>query len=437
MITLVIIIALLSFLYIYLSIRKSRKSKIDIPGPKPLFLFGNTLDFVLKPTYEWLDVFAKYLKTYGNIVRVYDGPFSSFVLVADPKFMEFVLSSTKYIDKTYQYEYLRGWLGYGLIVSTGHRWKTFRRILTPAFHFSVLEHFIEVFNSAGQIFIDKLKTEVGKQSVDISDYVGRYALDVISEAAMGIKVDAQANDTSPFVNNTKIMGKIFLTRLLSILHVALYPFTLNYYREKAALKVLHAHTDSIIQKKKAELSSKDIDLGGKKKLAFLDLLLTYNIDGKPLSDLDIRAEVDTFMFAGHDTTSTALSFAMYALANNAEIQEKAYLEQQDIFGDSQNADITNSDLKKMRYLELVIKETLRLYSPVPIIGRQFAEDTEFDGVIYPKGTVVSFFIYLIQRNPEYYPEPLKFKPERFENINLPNPYAYIPFSAGPRNCIGR
>ncbi|KAI2474216.1 hypothetical protein C4B38_000284 [Diabrotica virgifera virgifera] len=385
----------------------------------------------------------RFIQEYGKLFKVYDGPFSVVLVATDEKFVEHILSSTEYIDKAAQYDYLKGWLGDGLLVSTGTKWKQRRRMLTPAFHFSILENFIDVFDSVGDIFIKKLQREVGKNSVDISELVSLYTLDVICEAAMGTKLNAQTDSTSSYVRSTKSMCCIIMNRILSPLDPSLYPFTLNYFLEKRALKVLHAYTDNVIEKKIWEKTQKrdividnNTSIGIRKKLAFLDLLLNCTVDGQPLSKTDIREEVDTFMFEGHDTTSSSISFAMFAMANNPEAQQKAFMEQKEMFGDLKDAKPTISQLHDMKYLELVIKETLRLYPSVPVLGRKLTEDMEYDGHLLQKGLNIMLSTYAMHRLEENFPEPLKFIPERFEDAQFTNPYIYTPFSAGPRNCIG-
>lgn len=108
-----------------------------------------------------------------------------------------------------------------------------------------------------------------------------------------------------------------------------------------------------------------------------------------------------------------------------------------IFGDSDRS-ATIKDLNEMKYLERVVKETMRLFPPVPIIGRITSEDVEIGGYQIPKDCFISIEIYKIMRDPKHFPNPMKFDPDRFlkENTNTRHPYAYIPFSAGPRNCIG-
>ena len=208
------------------------------------------------------------------------------------------------------------------------------------------------------------------------------------------------------------------------------------------LKVLHGFTSKVIKDKLEK--DKDITTDNKQqtKKAFLDMLLGAETeDGKKLSAEDIQEEVDTFMFAGHDTSSSALTWAIYLLGRYPDKQKKLQEELDAIFDGDKNCDITNDHMKELVYLDLVIKEVLRLYPPVAFIGRKTDEEVTIDGKVIPKGSEVTIFIYLIHRHPDLWDEPNKFIPERFDvenrlKRNL-SPFSYIPFSAGPRNCIGQ
>ena len=155
----------------------------------------------------------------------------------------------------------------------------------------------------------------------------------------------------------------------------LYSFTEMYQTEKAALKILHDFTKSVIVGRREQLESTKEDkeslplevddgVGVKKKIALLDLLLQSKIDGQPLSDNDIQEEVDTFMFEGHDTTTSAISFAFYNIAKYPEIQQKIYEESRSVLGDDLMKSVSLSQLNELNYLELFIKENLRLYPSV-------------------------------------------------------------------------
>lgn len=104
-------------------------------------------------------------------------------------------------------------------------------------------------------------------------------------------------------------------------------------------------------------------------MAFLDVLLQSTIDGKPLTNDDIREEVDTFMFAGHDTTTSGISHTLYLLARHSQVQQKVFEEILQVIGNDKDKLITMRELQDLKYLDLVIKESLRMYPPVPIIGR--------------------------------------------------------------------
>ncbi|KAL6441533.1 hypothetical protein ACFW04_003590 [Cataglyphis niger] len=176
-----------------------------------------------------------------------------------------------------------------------------------------------------------------------------------------------------------------------------------------------------------------------KRKAFIDLLLDMNEkDGVSLTDEDLRAQVSTFLFAGHDTTAVSISWALFCIGNDPQCQEKIHEELKEIFKDSQRP-ASIKELSQLKYLERVIKESRRLYPSIPIILRKISEDVKMGNYVIPKNTLVAVPIMLIHRNPAIWQDPLKFDPDRFlpENLKQIHSYAYIPFSAGSRNCIGQ
>ncbi|KAF2897329.1 hypothetical protein ILUMI_08847, partial [Ignelater luminosus] len=418
-------------------------------GPRPLPLFGNTLQF--GKTTDLLPVLLDNRKKYGNVYKLYFGFSPPFLVISNVKFLEYLLGSTKILEKSLEYKFLYRWLGTGLLTSESLKWKKHRKILTPAFHFQILEQFVDVFDHYGNILVKKLEQEVGKKSVDVYTYVTLCSLDVICATSMGTKVHAQDNSESKYVFSVKEMSRIIMDRMFSAPKRidSLYYFSKDYQKETEALKVLHGYTDSVIRSRKQEIIKNngqndkvalgEDDIGRKERKTFLDILLQYTKDGQSMTDAEIREEVNTFMFEGHDTTASAISFALYALAENPDVQRKVVEELRSIFGDDKDRPATHRELQEMKYLEMVIKETLRLYPSVPFYIRHVHEDVEYDGGIIPKGTNLMIFAYGLHRDAETFPETKRFDPERFtqENQVGRSPYAYVPFSAGPRNCIGQ
>lgn len=159
----------------------------------------------------------------------------------------------------------------------------------------------------------------------------------------------------------------------------IFKLTTYHVRQQKLLKILHGFTDDVILTRRARLTAcHDFDSEEtevKQKPALIDILLRATIDGSPLTDTDIREEVDTFMFAGHDTTSSGIAFCLYNICKYSEVQQKAFEEIRKVIGDDIRKEITLKDLNELQYLELVIKETLRLFPAVPFIGRKIKEDT--------------------------------------------------------------
>jgi cytochrome P450 family 4 len=213
------------------------------------------------------------------------------------------------------------------------------------------------------------------------------------------------------------------------------------------LKPAHEFTKAIIKERKATFvdsndSNNNLDSDSvyfrskKRRYAMMDTLLQAESQGL-IDDDGIVEEVDTFTFEGHDTTSAAMTFTLLLLAHHPEAQEKILEELQSV--QQENEDLSINDYNKLEYLDRVIKESMRIYPPVPFIARKFSEDFIHDGITYPKDSVAHIHIYDIHRDPDVFPDPEKFEPERFlpENCEGRNNFAFIAFSAGMRNCIGQ
>ncbi|EDV97037.1 cytochrome P450 4d8 [Drosophila grimshawi] len=186
----------------------------------------------------------------------------------------------------------------------------------------------------------------------------------------------------------------------------------------------------------------DNEVGSKRRMALLDVLLQAKVDGRPLSNDEIREEVDTFMFEGHDTTTSAISFCLWCISRHPDVQDKMQAEILQVLGTDRSRTITTRDLSELKYTECVMKESLRQFPPVPLLGRKLHSDFKYthskvgDGII-PAGAEILVAIIGMQNDAMYFPEPEPFKPERHANGERSSNFAYVPFIAGPRNCIGQ
>ncbi|XP_027759248.1 cytochrome P450 4V2 [Empidonax traillii] len=424
----------------------------SVPGVSPCYpVVGNALLFEQDG-----EGFFNQLKFYSEefrhlpLFKLWIGPVPVMVLY-HPDSVEAILNSSKHIEKSYLYKFLHPWLGTGLLTSTGDKWRSRRKMITPTFHFAILNDFLEVMNEQGSILVKKLEKHVDKEPFDVFLDITLCALDIICETAMGKNVGAQKNKNSDYVSAIYRMSDLIQQRQIS---PWLWPdFLYTLFKEgrehKKNLNILHNFTDKVIAEKAAELENTKQKKHGndgnseesvsKKRKAFLDMLLSATDDeGNKLSYRDIREEVDTFMFEGHDTTAAAMNWVLYLLGHNPEVQKKVHKELDEVF-DNTDRPVTTDDLKQLRYLECVVKEALRLFPSVPMFARTLREDCCISGYQIPKGANVLVLTYALHRDPEIFPDPEEFRPERFfsENAKGRHPYAYVPFSAGPRNCIGQ
>ncbi|XP_030644132.1 cytochrome P450 4V8 [Chanos chanos] len=417
-----------------------------VPGigfPYPLI--GNALQFKSNAG-DFFRQLVGYTNEFRNspLLKVWIGPIP-FLILFHAETIETVLNNPVHMDKAFAYKFLHPWLGTGLLTSTGDKWRRRRKMLTPTFHFSILTEFLEVMNEQAEVLIEKLDKQAGKGPFNCFNHITLCALDIICETAMGKKIYAQSNYDSEYVRCVYKMSDIITRRQRMPWY---WPDFVYYYfgegrEHNRSLKVLHSFTESVIYERAEYItyieSDSESDHGMRKRRAFLDMLLkTTDEDGNKLTHQDIQEEVDTFMFEGHDTTAAAMNWTIHLLGAHPDVQSKVQQELQEVFGESERP-INTEDLKKLKYLECVIKESLRLFPSVPFFARSICVDTHINGFKVPKGANAIIMTYALHRDPRYFPDPEEFRPERFlpENSVGRHPFAYIPFSAGLRNCIGQ
>ncbi|CAH2087254.1 unnamed protein product [Euphydryas editha] len=404
---------------------KTEDNDLDrVPGPPKWPIIGSGLIFVGLPPSQMLDRLLEFPKKYGN--RVVVTVLYRYILhVYDIEDIEIVLSHSRNIKKNKPYDFIKPWLGTGLLISTGSKWHRRRKILTPTFHFDILKSFMKVFEEKTKNLVVDLKRRVSEGSgvVDVMPFMSDFTLYTICETAMGITLDSDKSEaTVKYKQAIMDIGQLVMKRLTTIWLHNDFIFSLHPMGKKFAkcLESVHSFADSVImeRKKSYEKDGEVSSSSSKRRLALLDLLLEAERKGE--IDLEgIREEVNTFMFEA----STGL-------------KERILEECTSILGDSDRSPNT-SELGEMKYLEAVIKEILRIYPSVPFIGREITEDFMLGDIKIMKGCEVVVHIYDMQRREDLYPEPEVFRPERFLDGESRHPYAYVPFSAGLRNCIGQ
>lgn len=436
--TLVLSMCLLSLLLLLL-VQRGRflYALRKVPYPPALPIIGNACQLCCSPE----EVFKKLLKwgrEMGDIYLVWIG-LRPFIFLYKAEAIQPLLSSSVHIDKSLEYEYLQPWLGTGLVTSTGEKWHFRRKLLTPTFHSGLLDVYLKTALKEADVLISCLRKEVGKSEFDIVPYAKRASLDIICDSSMGCHINAQTNFENEYVLAVDKVASITQRRFTNV-WISLDPiFKMTTWGKEHdhALRVIHGFVDKVIADRKVEWRLKqdgNCNESFKRRPALLDLLLEMSQDGKVLTDEDIREEVNTFMYAGHDTMATSVSWILYALGRRPQYQEKIIEEYNQVVGTNE---LTLDVLSKLVWLEACVKESWRVYPVAPLIARQIYKPINILGHDIPVGSTVIVNSFLLHRDARHFPEPDVYRPERFLPDSPKYPcYAFIPFSAGSRNCIG-
>uniref|UniRef100_A0A2K5M1M4 Cytochrome P450 family 4 subfamily F member 57 n=1 Tax=Cercocebus atys TaxID=9531 RepID=A0A2K5M1M4_CERAT len=389
--------------------------------------------------------------TYSQGFTIWMGPIIPFIVLCHPDTIRCITNAsaaTAPKDDLFT-RFLKPWLGEGIILSNGDKWSRHRRMLTPAFHFNILKPYIKIFNESVNIMLDKWQhlASEGSSRLNISEYISLMTLDSLQRCIFSFDSHCQERP-SEYIATILELSALIEKRSLDILqHMDfVYYLTQDGRRFRRACRLVHNFTDAVIQERRRTLPTQGIDdflkdKAKSKTLDFIDvLLLSKDEDGKALSDEDVRAEADTFMFAGHDTTASGLSWVLYNLARHPEYQERCRQEVKELLKDREPKEIEWDDLAQLPFLTMCVKESLRLHPPAPFISRRCTQDTVLpDGRVIPKGIICMINIIGVHHNPTVWRDPEVYDPFRFdpENSKKRSPLAFIPFSAGPRNCIGQ
>ncbi|XP_025845518.2 cytochrome P450 4F6-like isoform X1 [Vulpes vulpes] len=375
------------------------------------------------------------------------GPFYPVLRLVHPKFVAPLLQAPATIvpKDMFFYNFLKPWLGDGLLLSAGDKWSHHRRLLTPAFHFEILKSYVKIFNRSADIMHAKWKRLVseGSTHLDMFEHISLMTLDSLQKCVFSFDSNCQESPSEYIAAILELSALVVKRNEQVLLYLDfLYNLSPDGRRFRRACELVHNFTDAIIQERRHTLISRgSCDFLKSKTMDFIDvLLLAKDEEGKQLSDEDIRAEADTFMFEGHDTTASGLSWVLFNLAKHPEYQECCRQEVQELLRDREPQEIEWDDLAQLPFLTMCIKESLRLHPPVTVIARRCTQDVVLpDGRVIPKGNNCVLSIFGIHHNPSVWPDPEVYNPLRFDP-EIPqkrSPLAFIPFSAGPRNCIGQ
>jgi cytochrome P450 len=393
------------------------------PGPKGHPLLGvlpelrrDSLGFLMR-------TFAEY----GDVSSYRLGPLRS-QLIAHPDGLKHVLQEhvKRFTKDHVSYTIVRRVVGDGLLTSQGEHWLRQRRLAQPAFH----RQRIAAMGGAMVARAEELLAEwegaaASGQPIDAGAAMMRLTLQIVGDALFGANVAAQAAVVS---RNFDILSEQAVTRFRTFdVLPPLLPTRMNREWHRARREL-----DAVVYGIIGERRRRGEDSGD---LLSMLMLARDEESGAQMSDRQLHDEVLTMLLAGHETTATALTWAWALIDAHPEVAARLHAELDAALGGRAPA---VADLPRLTYTRMVIDETMRLYPPVYILSRKVTTDDVIGGYRIPKGSAVDLSPYLTHRHPAFWPDPERFDPERFtpERVAARHKHAYIPFSTGPRVCIG-
>ncbi|NXE45264.1 CP4B1 protein, partial [Casuarius casuarius] len=435
-----IVFVLLKVARLYQERKKISKALEAFPGPPRHWLYGHNH---LVAEGKELTLPVLWSEAYPYAFPRWFGPLLPSLIIHHPEYVKNVFGRGD-PKSPVTYKFLIPWIGEGLLILNGTKWFQHRKLLTPAFHYDVLKPYVTLMSNSVKVMLDKWeKRNTQRKTVELFQDISLMTLDTIMKCAFSYDTNCQTESNSDFyIKAVYDLSYLVIQRVRTLsFSDVFYGLTRKGRQFQEACKLAHTHTDKVIKERKSLLcNEKEREKIQKKRhLDFLDILLcAKDENGVGLSDEDLRAEVDTFMFEGHDTTASGISWLFYCMSLHPDHQARCREEIQEILGDRDTVEW--EDLGKMTYTTMCIKESLRLFPPVPGVSRQLAKPITFsDGRSLPAGCQVVVNIFAVHRNRDVWEDPEIFDPMRFspENSAQRHSHAFLPFSAGSRNCIGQ
>ncbi|XP_047986328.1 cytochrome P450 4d2-like isoform X2 [Leguminivora glycinivorella] len=358
-----------------------------------------------------------------------------YIMVADPSAAEVILKNC--LDKDYVMKFLQFLVGNGSIYAPVSIWRPRRKLVAPTFSMKNLNRFVEVFARQSAVMVDQIGSSAGRGTFSVWKFLTTYTFDAVCETTLGVQMRAQLSPNQAFLDALEQITQLVATRMVQpwLYADSVYSLLPQYKRAEECRRLMYDFVEQVIKTKRMEMEQRSKTKQSAEVFSpqcFLEMLL----ESSQLSDHELAEEAMVISVAGTDTSAVAASFTVLMLSRHPEIQDRVYEELCEVLGDS-NRDVTAEDLPRLKYLEAVIKETLRLYPPVPIIVRSVEQDTELpSGLTLVKGVGIVINIWAMHRNPRYWGQDADmFRPERFLGA-LQHPAQFMPFSYGLRNCLG-
>jgi cytochrome P450 len=388
------------------------------PGPRGNIILGNLPEVQRK---GFLKFYLDAWRDYGDVARYQMGPMVIHSIVRPEHVQHVLVKNAENYHKGLSHDKLRIALGNGLLTSEGPFWSRQRRLMSPTYTPRGVNRFAEIMTSAAA---DLLGAWQPGRTIAVNQEMMVLAMNVISRSMFGVDIGEKYADAG------RALGYILefaAARTMSIIDPPLFIPTPANNRLKWALRTIDDFLYGIIAERRAQPPGDD--------LLYLLMSARDEETGETMDEKQLRDEVLITFFAGHETTAQLFSWTAYMLDQHPQVESRLHAELEEVLG---GRTPTLDDIPRLVYTRQVVDEVLRLYSPVAVTARDVIETDEIGGYEIPAGSMVMVAPYLTHRHPEFWETPLQFNPEHFtpEAVKARPRYAYYPFGAGQRTCLG-
>ncbi|XP_053210638.1 cytochrome P450 4V2-like [Panonychus citri] len=392
-------------------------------------------------------LFAKYRSTGLILVKLMWKPL---LIIVNHSIVKAIAAKNGLVERGGQIYLLKPWIGNSVTTSSAINWHSKRRTVNLAFHADCLPVYTSIVERQTIKFIKKLNDDenLGKP-INISRWVHLAGLGYIVEIISGQFIDFLNSQGGQYFDDLEIIQQSREQRLWFPIYWSdlIYSLTPSGWRHKSALSRVHQFSQSLVESSLQSMKQGKVNQGPGKPIVEL-IVQSYwekaqSSGSETINVQSIREELDGLIMGTFDTTPNAITFTLYLLGLNSSYQEQLFQQLSELDVDPNTGLPNTNDIMKSPYLDGVVKEALRLYPPVPFVQRQLDTDITINGQLIPAGMDLTLCLYFLHRDPQLFPEPESFYPDRWlnqhaDNNNQPLPLtSYLPFGFGLRQCVGK
>ncbi|XP_066256719.1 cytochrome P450 4C1-like [Euwallacea similis] len=417
----------------------------QLPGPTAyLPIIGNGLTIMCDPK-DMLTQILKMTDSYSSPLRIWIGP-KLVVFVKDPDQLQTIMQSSKFTEKSFVYRFLKPFLGKGLFTSKGLKHKAERKLLQHLFGPKFLEGYSKLFQKHAKNLVQVMENNVGKGTFDVLHILHNCSF----EATLDIIVEHKNDHTIDYTVYPELVRRFYYIFTQRIIHFwmhwdLIYKLT-GYFKEEQEMRDVvlkfseyfkNQRMNDIFERVNSQKKISGV-LETREIPSVVEMMIQI-LEANPecFTEKEFVNHVITFIATSQDTQSSTIAFTLMMLGIHKSIQDNVLEELKNILGD--NKELHLEDINKLQYLEMCIKESLRLFPLGPFLPRDVMQSFNLGKWTIPTGCAVVLGVYNVHRDPKHWEKPGEFYPEHFtrEAVARRHAFAFLPFSNGPRRCIAQ